>query len=161
MRNRLLAGVGLTLAMTSTAGAQGAPRTGEGTRVQAANDVPRIDTVGTYRGRLALTDSGMVFRPCRLASPYPLEYAPGTRAIVYERARWLMRRPRDELFVVLRGKLIARGGNKGKKPKPSGEASVASTSAGNSRLSAAFLVNRVDSIRVLHLSECAAPRPRG
>jgi hypothetical protein len=57
MRNRLLAGVGLALAMTSTVGAQGAPRTGEGTRVQAANDVPRIDTVGTYRGRLALTDA--------------------------------------------------------------------------------------------------------
>jgi hypothetical protein len=161
MLNRLLAGAGLALAMSSIAMTPGASRTGESGSVQDASDAPRIDTVGTYKGRLALTDTGMLFRPCRLASPYPLEYAGGTRAVVYERARWLMHRPRDELFVVLQGKLVARGPKTAKKAKTTGETLSESKAARDSRSHVQFLVNRVDSIRVLRLGECAAPRPRG
>ena len=153
---RFLAGVGLLLAITATTVTAGASQAGG--RRQAASNTSRIDTVGTHKGRLALTDSGLVFRPCGSGVPYVLEYAGGTRAMVYERVRWLMRRPRDELYAVFRGKLVTRGAKQANK---GGNGRAEATRAASSRSRVELLVNRVDSLRVLRVNECAAPRPRG
>jgi hypothetical protein len=159
MLNRFLAGTALALVVSAVSVADGASRAGGNSARQAVNDVPRLDTVGSHRGRLSLTDSGLVFRPCRLASPYPLEYAAGVRSMIFEQVRWRIQRPRQELYVVFRGKLVRRGGKKAKTAKRRNEAPVDEKGAGNARSRVEFLVNRVDSIRVLRFNECSAPRP--